>query len=142
MKKKKPQLTCLELFQLANSIELFLAKPWASKDAWQEVVLNIFEFMIMMKKYSDHLEIINNNMKNLHESENPACEPSTNFNVRFISKCNKREINSRYHSLDSDLINRELFNFVDFDLYISNDLIKKYNFIHEIQLSMPAGLYR
>jgi hypothetical protein len=43
MKKKKSQLTRLELFQLANSIELSLAEPWASKDSWQEVVLNVFE---------------------------------------------------------------------------------------------------
>ncbi|GBC23913.2 hypothetical protein GLOIN_2v1773127 [Rhizophagus irregularis DAOM 181602=DAOM 197198] len=141
MKKKKPQLTRLELFQLANSIELSLAEPWTSKNSWQEVVLNVFEFTSMMKKYLDHLETTNNNMRTLHESENPAREPSNNCNIHLISKCNK-EIDSRYCILDFDLANREVFDFVDLNLYISNDPIKKHNFIRDIQLSVLTGLYR
>ena len=96
----------------------------------------------MMKKYFDHLENTNNNIKTLHESEHPAREPSTNCNVQLISKCNEREVDSRYHGLDFDLTNRELFDFVDLNLYVSNDPIKKHNFIRDIQLSVPAGLYR
>jgi hypothetical protein len=142
MKKKKSQLTCLELFQLANSIELSLAEPWASKDSWQEIVSAVFELTSMMKKYFDHLESTNNHMKTLHGSENPAREPSTNCNVRLISKCNEGNIDSRYHSLDSDLTNRELFDFVDLNLYVLDDPIKKHNFIRDIQLSVPTGLYR
>ena len=141
MKKKKPQLTRLELFQLANSIELSLAEPWASKNSWQEVVLNVFEFTSMMKKYLDHLETTNNNMRTLHESENPARKPSNNCNIHLISKCNE-EIDSRYHILDFDLANREVFDFVDLNLYASNYPIKKHNFIRDIQLSVPTGLYR
>src|SRR5436853_5879620 len=87
--EKKSQLTRLELFQLANSIELSLTESWASRDSWQEVVSNVFELTSMMKKYFDHLENTNNNMKTLHESEHPAREPSTNCNVRLISKCNE-----------------------------------------------------
>ncbi|GES76141.1 hypothetical protein GLOIN_2v1773127 [Rhizophagus clarus] len=137
MKKKKSQLTRLELFQLANSIELSLTEPWASKDFWQEIISNVFKLTSMMKKYFDHLENINNNMKALHESENPAREPSTNCNVWLISKYDEREINSRYHSLDSDLTNRELFNFIDLNLHVPDNPIKKYDFIHNIQLSVP-----
>ncbi|UZO27241.1 uncharacterized protein OCT59_019446 [Rhizophagus irregularis] len=95
----------------------------------------------MMKKYLDHLETTNNNMKTLYESENPACEPSNNCNIHLISKCNE-EIDSRYCILDFDLANREVFDFVDLNLYISNDSIKKYNFICDIQLSVSTGLYR
>ncbi|CAG8783873.1 6794_t:CDS:1, partial [Rhizophagus irregularis] len=40
-----------------------------------------------------------------------------------------------------DLANREVFDFVDLNLYISNDSIKKYNFICDIQLSVSTGLY-
>jgi len=86
----------------------------------------------MMKKYFDHLENTNNNMKTLHESEHPAREPSTNCNVQFISKCNERKVDSRYHGLDFDLTNRELFDFVDLNLYVPDDPIKKYNFIYDI----------
>ena len=63
----------------------------------------------MMKQYFDHLENIYNNMKSLHGSENPACEPPINCNAWHISKCNEGEIDSRYYSLDPDLANRELF---------------------------------
>ncbi|PKC57243.1 hypothetical protein RhiirA1_472800 [Rhizophagus irregularis] len=94
-----------------------------------------------MKKYLDHLETTNNNMKTLYESENPAREPSNNCNIHLISKCNE-EIDSRYCILDFDLANREVFDFVDLNLYISNDSIKKHNFICDIQLSVPTGLYR
>ncbi|UZO08310.1 uncharacterized protein OCT59_028568 [Rhizophagus irregularis] len=118
----------------SNSIELSLAEPWASKNSWQEVVLNVFKFTSMMKKYLDHLETTNNNMRTLHESENPAREPSNNCNIHLISKCNE-EIDSRYCILDFDLANREVFDFVDLNLYISDDPIKKHNFIHDIQLS-------
>jgi hypothetical protein len=141
MKKKKPQLTRLELFHLANSIELSLAEPWATKASWQEVISNIFEFTSMMKKYSDHLETTNNNMKCIHESENPAREPSSNCNIRLISK-HVGEIDERYSGPDSDLKDKELFEFVDLNQYVPNNPIKKHNFIRDIQLSVPAGLYR
>ena len=85
----------------------------------------------------------NNNMKTLHESKNPAYEPSNNCNIHLISKCNK-EIDSKYYWLyiRFDLANREVFDFVDLNLYASNDPIKKHNFIRDIQLSIPTGLYR
>ncbi|UZO18309.1 uncharacterized protein OCT59_009625 [Rhizophagus irregularis] len=67
----------------------------------------------MMKKYSDHLEATNNNMKRIHESKNPARELSSNCNIRLISIHN-----------------------------VPNDPIKKHNFIRDIQLSVPAGLYQ
>ena len=95
----------------------------------------------MMKKYLDHLETTNNNMRTLHESENPAREPSNNCNIHLISKCNE-EIDLRYYGLDFDLTNRELFDFINLNLYVSNDSIKKHNFIRDIQLSVPVGLYR
>lgn len=68
-------------------------------------------------------------------------EPSSNCNIRIISK-NDEEIDERYFELDSDLKNKELFDFVDLDQYAPNDPIKKHNFIRDIQLSVPAGLYR
>ncbi|EXX67915.1 hypothetical protein RirG_109860 [Rhizophagus irregularis DAOM 197198w] len=105
---------------LTNSIELSLAEPWACKASWQEVVSNVFEVTTMMKKYSDHLEATNNNMKRIHESKNPARELSSNCNIRLIS-IHVGEIDERYSGLDSDLKNKELF---------------------DIQLSVPAGLYQ
>jgi hypothetical protein len=118
-----------------------LTEPWASKTSWQEVVSNVFEFTSMIKKYIDHLETTNNNMKCHHESENPVREPSSNCNIRLILEFDE-EIDERYLELDSDLTNRELFDFVDLNLYAPSDPIKKYNFIRDIQLSVPAGLYR
>ncbi|PKC07404.1 hypothetical protein RhiirA5_418246 [Rhizophagus irregularis] len=94
--------------QDANSIELSLAEPWACKASWQEVVSNVFEVTTMMKKYSDHLEATNNNMKRIHESKNPARELSSNCNIRLIS-IHVGEIDERYSGLDSDLKNKELF---------------------------------
>jgi hypothetical protein len=141
MKKKKSQLTHLEIFQLVNSIELSLTELWASKGYWQEVVSNVFDFTSMMKKYSNHLENTNINMRRIHDSENPAREPSINCNICLISKCNEN-IDSKYFQLDFDLTDRALFDFVDLNLYVSNDPIKKHNFIRDIQLSVPTGLYR
>ena len=94
----------------------------------------------MMKKYSDHLETTNTNMRSLHDSENPAREPSTNCNIRFISKC--ENIDSKYFQLDFDLTNRELFDFVDLNQYVPNDPIDKHRFICNLQLSVSVGLYR
>ncbi|POG59970.1 hypothetical protein GLOIN_2v1788492 [Rhizophagus irregularis DAOM 181602=DAOM 197198] len=141
MKKKKPQLTRLELFQLANSIEISLTEPWVSEAFWQEVISNIFEFTSMLKKYTENLKTTNDNMKRIHKSGNPVREPSSNCNIHLISK-NDEEIDERYFELDSDLKNNELFDFVDLDQYAPNDPIKKHNFIRDIQLSVPAGLYR
>ncbi|CAG8698543.1 22272_t:CDS:2, partial [Rhizophagus irregularis] len=140
MKKKKPQLTRLELFQLANSIEISLTEPWVSEAFWQEVISNIFEFTSMLKKYTENLKTTNDNMKRIHKSGNPVREPSSNCNIHLISK-NDEEIDERYFELDSDLKNNELFDFVDLDQYAPNDPIKKHNFIRDIQLSVPAGLY-
>lgn len=141
MKKKKPQLTRLELFQLANSIEISLTEPWVSEAFWQEVISNIFEFTSMLKKYTENLKTTNDNMKRIHKSGNPVRELSSNCNIHLISK-NDEEIDERYFELDSDLKNNELFDFVDLDQYAPNDPIKKHNFIRDIQLSVPAGLYR
>ncbi|CAB5362453.1 unnamed protein product [Rhizophagus irregularis] len=95
----------------------------------------------MIKKYTEHLETTNDNMKRIHESGNPVREPSSNCNIHLISK-NDEEIDERYFELDSDLKNNELFDFVDLDQYAPNDPIKKHNFIQDIQLPVPAGLYR
>ncbi|CAB4383261.1 unnamed protein product [Rhizophagus irregularis] len=59
---------------------------------------NVFEFTSMMKKYSDHLET-NSNMKRIHESKNPAREPSSDCNICLISK-HVGEIDMRYSGLD------------------------------------------
>ncbi|PKY32787.1 hypothetical protein RhiirB3_451219 [Rhizophagus irregularis] len=80
-------------------------------------------------------------MKRIHKSRNPMREPSSNCNIHLISK-NDEEIDERYFELDSDLKNNELFDFVDLNQYAPNDPIKKHNFIRDIQLSVPAGLYR
>ena len=94
-----------------------------------------------MKKYFDHFKTANNNIRILHESKNLICKSSNNCNIYFISKCNK-EIDLRYYVLDFDLTNREVFNFIDLNLYVSNDPIEKYNFIYDIQLSVSIELYR
>ncbi|PKB96978.1 hypothetical protein RhiirA5_433923 [Rhizophagus irregularis] len=141
MKKKKTQLTRLEIFQLVNSIELSLTEPWASKGYWQEVVSNVFDFTSMMKKYSNHLEYTNTNMRILHDSENPAREPSTNCNIILIPKCDEN-IDSLYFQLNFELLNRELFDFVNLNQYVPNDPTNKHQFICNLQLSVPAGLYR
>lgn len=127
-------------FYLANSIEYSLTKPWASKAFWQEVVLNVFEFTSIMKKYSDHFETTNNNIKHIHESENLACKPFFNCNICLISK-HVGVIDERYFGLDSDLKNKELFDFVNLNQYVLNNSIKKHNFIKDIQLFVPTGLY-
>ncbi len=67
-------------------------------------------------------------MRILHESENLAHELSNNCNIHLISKCNE-EIDSRYYVLDFDLANRKVFNFIDLNLYVSNNPIEKHNFI-------------
>jgi len=95
----------------------------------------------MMKKYSNHLECTSTNMRSLHDSENPAREPSTNCNIRLISKCDEN-IDPKYFQLDFDLTNKELFDFVDLNQYVPNDPINKHRFIYNLQLSVPVGLYR
>ena len=70
----------------------------------------------MMKKYSDHLEYTNTNMRSLHDSENPAREPSTNCNIRLISKCNEN-IDSKYFQLDFDLTNSYLISLSLINMY-------------------------
>ncbi|CAB5382706.1 unnamed protein product [Rhizophagus irregularis] len=95
----------------------------------------------MLKKYTEYLKTTNDNMKRIHKSRNPMREPSSNCNIHLISK-NDEEIDERYFELDSDLKNNELFDFVDLNQYAPNDPIKKHNFIRDIQLSVPAGLYR
>ncbi|RGB22463.1 hypothetical protein C1646_776054 [Rhizophagus diaphanus] len=113
-----------QIFQLVNSIELLLTEPWASKGYWKEVVSNVFDFTSMMKKYSNHLEYTNSNMRILHDSENPACKPSTNCNIILIPKCNKN-IDSLYFQLNFELLNRELFDFVDLNQYHNNTVVNE-----------------
>ncbi|GBC02219.1 hypothetical protein RclHR1_04500007 [Rhizophagus clarus] len=117
----------LEIFQLVNSIELSLTKPWASKGYWQEIVSNVFDFTSIMKKYSNYFEYTNTNIS-LHDSKNPARKPSTNCNIILIPKCNEN-IDSKYFQLNFDLINKELFDFVDLNQYVPNEPTNKHQFI-------------
>ena len=139
---KKSSLAQDELLHLAHSIELSLGEPWAINDIWKDIASEILELPSMMRKYCDHLQKTNNNMKLLHQSNTPARTPSENCTMCSIAPCLAKELDKIYEPLYQVLLNTLPYEYIDLNLFAPQDPLKKFNYIKNLRISLHIGLYR
>ncbi|GES77742.1 hypothetical protein GLOIN_2v1780244 [Rhizophagus clarus] len=119
---RKNPLSHQKLDQLSKSLELSISQPWA--------------------KYSEYLVATNNSMNNLHHSDKSARSPENNSVMYQISACGCNSLNENYIQLDNILFEKQFYEYIDIQPYLPNDVIKRYRFIKDLQLTFPIGVYR
>ncbi|GBB89851.1 hypothetical protein RclHR1_01670002 [Rhizophagus clarus] len=139
---RKNPLSHQKLDQLSKSLELSISQPWACDDLWSQVMPAVFSLIEILRKYSEYLVATNNSMNNLHHSDKSARSPENNSVMYRISACGCNSLNENYIQLDNILFEKQFYEYIDIQPYLPNDVIKRYRFIKDLQLTFPIGVYR
>ena len=139
---KKVQLSQQKLLYLSSSLELSISQPWTSNDIWDQVISATLSLIQTLKKYAEYLAIKCTNMTNLHHSDESARNPENNCIMYRISACKDENLNEIYSLLNDVLLENHFYEYIDIKQYLPTDIMKRYRFIKELQLTFPIGVYR
>ena len=103
---------------------------------------NAFSLIEILKKYSEYLVATNTSMNNIHHSDKSAYSPENNSTMYQISACEYNNLNDNYIQLNDVLRERPFYEYIDIRPYLPNDIMKRYRFIKDLQLTFPIGIYR
>ncbi|CAG8725764.1 3607_t:CDS:1, partial [Dentiscutata heterogama] len=108
--QKKEKLSCQKLLEHCKSIEYSASEIWASKKCWLEIIPEVFNLAIMMRKYAEHSQKSLQLTNNAHYSTELVRTPSKHCKLKII--LDNLKIDSKYDELEKNLANRELYNFI------------------------------
>ena len=81
-------------------------------------------------------------MTNLHHSDESARNPENDCVMYLISACKYENLNDIYIQLNEVLLENNFYEYIDIKQYLPTDVMKRYRFIKELQLTYPIGVYR
>ncbi|CAB5370419.1 unnamed protein product [Rhizophagus irregularis] len=139
---KKVQLSQQKLLYLSSSLELSISQPWTSNDIWDQIISATLSLIQTLKKYAEYLAIKCTNMTNLHHSDESARNPENDCIMYRISACEDENLNENYSQLNNVLLEIHFYEYIDIKQYLPTDVMKRYRFIKELQLTFPIGIYR
>ncbi|RIA83659.1 hypothetical protein C1645_833474 [Glomus cerebriforme] len=122
--RKKEPLKRKKLEQLAKSLELSINQPWTTN---------------IVKRYAEYLQRVNNEINAYHISNILVQNLHQDLQVYTIEGSLK--INNKYQELSDFLLDKNNYEFFDFEEYISSNPIQKYHYIKNLQLKFPITIY-
>ena len=95
----------------------------------------------MVDQYANFLNKANERMHEIHHSGAPARDPSVNLEVYTVdvSSDNIKEV---YEELSNVLSFKDEYDFINMDHYLPKDVLKRYDYIKNLQLDIPVTIYR
>ncbi|POG77649.1 hypothetical protein GLOIN_2v1767477 [Rhizophagus irregularis DAOM 181602=DAOM 197198] len=139
---KKNPLSQQKLVYLSSSLELSVSQPWANNDVWNQVIPATLSLIEILKKYAGYLTITTTNMNILHHSDGSARNPENDCTMYRIIACKNENLNDIYSQLNYVLLEKQMYEYIDIKQYLPIDIMKRYQFIKELQLTFPIGVYR
>ncbi|CAB5396160.1 unnamed protein product [Rhizophagus irregularis] len=125
-----------------TSLELSVSQPWANNDVWNQVIPATLSLIEILKKYAGYLTITTTNMNILHHSDGSARNPENDCTMYRIIACKNENLNDIYSQLNYVLLEKQMYEYIDIKQYLPIDIMKRYRFIKELQLTFPIGVYR
>ncbi|CAB5200199.1 unnamed protein product [Rhizophagus irregularis] len=125
-----------------NRITDAICQPWTSNDIWDQIISATLSLIQTLKKYAEYLAIKCTNMTNLHHSDESARNPENDCIMYQISACEDENLNENYSQLNNVLLEIHFYEYIDIKQYLPTDVMKRYRFIKELQLTFPIGIYR
>ncbi|PKC04345.1 hypothetical protein RhiirA5_379459, partial [Rhizophagus irregularis] len=139
---KKIQLSQHKLLQLSSSLGLSISQPWASNDIWNQVVPAILSLIGILEKYVQYLNEATIIMTKHHHCDESARGPENNCIMYRTAACKRDNLKDKYKQLNNLLFEKQVYEHVNIQQYLPNDVMKRYRFIKELQLMFPIGIYR
>ncbi|CAB5200808.1 unnamed protein product [Rhizophagus irregularis] len=139
---KKIQLSQHKLLQLSSSLGLSISQPWASNDIWNQVVPAILSLIGILEKYVQYLNEATIIMTKHHHCDESARGLENNCIMYRTAACKRDNLKDKYKQLNNLLFEKQVYEHVNIQQYLPNDIMKRYRFIKELQLMFPIGIYR
>ncbi|CAB4385605.1 unnamed protein product [Rhizophagus irregularis] len=131
-----------KLAQLSSSLELSINQPWACNDLWNQVMLEILSLVKILRKYSEYLVTTTASMSKLHHSDESARNPENSSTMYQIPACKCDSLYENYIQLNDTLLEEQVYRYINIQPYLPINIMKRYRFIKELQLTFPIGIYR
>jgi len=141
-KHKKQQLACNILTDLTKSLTLSISAPWACAIIWEQVIEQVLALIKMIDQYANFLNKANDRMHEIHYSGAPARDPSINLEVYTIDASSNNMIKEVYEELANVLSSENEYDFINMEHYLPKDVLKRYDYIKNLQLDIPVTIYR
>lgn len=139
---KKNPLSQQKLVYLSSSLELSVNQPWVNNNVWNQVIPATLSLIEILKKYAGYLAITTTNMNILHHSDESARNPENDCIMYRIIACKDENLNDIYSQLNDVLLEKQMYEYIDIKQYLPIDIMKRYRFIKELQLTFLIGVYR
>ncbi|CAB4376372.1 unnamed protein product [Rhizophagus irregularis] len=95
-----------------------------------------------MRKYSEYLVATNNSMNKLHHSDKSSARGPENSSTMYrIAACENNNLSENYIRLNDVLFEKHYYEYINIQSYLPNDVMKRYRFIKNLQLTFPIGNY-
>lgn len=139
---KKNLMLQQKLVQLSSSLELFINQPWVCNDLWNQVMPEILFLVEILRKYSEYLVTTTASMSKLHHSNESARNSENSSTIYQIPACKCDSLHENYIQLNDAILEKQVYRYIDIQPYLPINIMKRYWFIKELQLTFPIGIYR
>jgi hypothetical protein len=139
---KKEPISHQKLDLLIKSLELSIEQPWVNNNEWNDIIPAIISLSDMMRKYSEHLAKTRKVMVAIHHSDEPARDPTNSARMFHVLGCKEDDLDEQYWELNDAILQRGFYQYMDIYSYLPADIMKRYRYLQNLQLTCPIGIYR
>jgi hypothetical protein len=139
---KKEPISHQKLDLLIKSLELSLGQPWVNDNEWNNIIPTIIALAEMMRKYSEHLAKSKTIMATIHHNDESTRNPANNSCMFRVLGCKEDDLDKQYQELNDAILRCGFYHYVDIYSYLPIDIMKRYRYIKNLQLTYPIGIYR
>ncbi|CAB4391120.1 unnamed protein product [Rhizophagus irregularis] len=140
---KKESISHQKLDLLIKSLELSIGQPWVNDSEWDNhIIPDIIALVDMMRKYSEHLVKSNTLMAAIHHNDDSARNPANNSHMFHVFGCKEDDLNDQYRELNDAILQHGFYQYMDVYSYLPIDIMKRYRFLKNLQLTCSIGIYR
>ncbi|CAG8838775.1 25748_t:CDS:1, partial [Racocetra persica] len=124
---KKERISCQKLLEHCKCIEYSASEIWASGSCWSEIIPEVFNLALMMRKYAEHLQKSSQLTNNAHYSTELVRTPSKHCKLKTILGSLKS--NSKYEELEKNLAEKDLYEFIEISEFLPSECIERHRWI-------------
>src|SRR2546421_10965706 len=99
----------------------------------------ILSLIEILRKYAEYLNTTTTSMTILHHSDESARNPENNCVMYQVAACECNSFNDIYSQINNDLSEKTFYEYIYLQQYLPTDIMKRYRFIKELQLTFPIG---
>ncbi|CAB5393085.1 unnamed protein product [Rhizophagus irregularis] len=139
---KKEPISRQKLDLLIKSLELSVGQPWVNDNEWNNIIPAVIALIEMMRKYCEHLVKSQITMTAIHHNDESARNPANNACLFRVLGCKEDHLDEQYQELNDTILQSGFYHYTDVYSYLPTDVMKRYRYLKNLQLTCPIGIYR